>query len=1858
MKLKRALLLIAVMLVFTSPVLGDDPPLVEFQGDAKADFPAGTVWRDDVLGDTKDRRGLCYDMPLGIGSYKQEPINPEDIPASGFNVERVGTIYDCKNDILYIALDICDDRIAWDSDADGRLTKYDPTTGITGALLWENFLDNGLEDYEVDLDVGNGSFGTAFTADMRLFVQSFDGGVTVNATALPLPAGVTFSAYVPMPRIEMPAGSGHYVVEDPNNPGNYLPTEKDIEVKIKGLREHFNNLFPNVSCLPVRIQTRSGATGDLVNEDITDSLFDLCCEPCIEITKGVACSPDGPFLPSATALRGSDVYFQIAVTNCSSGASAEPLRDVVIKDELDEAAGNPLLDCAGCTLDGVPIPNCIPNLGIPIGDLDVGQTKFIVCKFPTNPAFAVEGNNPDATNRARATGVGVYSGVEVVSPAQPDPNVQTWVQATVDVLVPKITCGKLIDDDSNFGADTSDTTAPSCDFRIPSGELKDKQIFYQFCVTNDGEVPVDFAEGQNPNCPSFNDDFIKPGGTEIDDPDNPGQKYKIPGTDQNLNVLFRTALLAKYGSFFLRPGESVCIVSAPVTFDQKKLCPDYPSFTDRFQACGFATCYDDQGKPDANTRCGALCLPPGGGENVSTGICECKVTICPTSIRVNKYASCSPDTPLRPGDPLPGKSVQAVRGSDIYFMISVWNNGGEDLKDVLITDALTEGAGNPLLDCAGCTIDGAPDGCIPGVINIGNLAVNQTKWIVCRFPTNSAFDVQGTSPDATNTASASGVGVLTGVVVNDGPSQATVDVLVPGIECTKLIDDDANPVPGDAGDATPPTAHLNLVDSAVDVEQAWYYYKVCNTGEVAVDFSPGNGCPNFADDFIKPGGTTVIVPPANENYLIPGTDQDLYANFLTALQAKYSRSQLLPGECVELVPEPVTFDEARLCRIKAVWPDTLSVCGLAQNFDLNICGSQQVTTTCSADVTVCPECRIKIEKQVSCWPDRGFGPSVDVLRGADVYFKITVTNTGGENIEQVELNDVLVEEPGNPLLDCAGCTVDGNVVPTCIPDIWQLGTLYVGESRTIICRIPTNPDFDDDLLYKGRDPDATNSATVSGICARSRITVSDGPASATVNLLVPDISCQKLVDDDQNPDPDEPGDLTPPSNYLDLSQDEEVGIECVSYWMKVCNTGEVDVDFTNPAGAECPGFKDSLLDNPIPGVILPPGTDVDQMFRTALQAKFGSEVLPKGQCVSIKVLNVCFDESILCPNNRLMKNTFEACGIAKEDGICLPQSGGEEVKTGGCSATVQICPTCIKLEKTVACKLDGPFVEKVNVMKGEPVFFKIVVTNCGGEALKDVTLTDTLTELVDDPDPLLNCTGCTLNGAPDARCIPGVWNLGTMQPGETKTIVCRVPTNPAFAALDGDDWDAKNCAWATGIGVVSGGQVRSPEAGEDCAEVNVKVPCIEVTKLVDDDNHPAPDDAGDLTQPTHDLSLVDEVEDIEEAWYFFQVCNCGDTPIDFTPGADANCPSFKDDFIKPGGTSVNTPSGPYIIPGTDQDLQALFLAELIAKFGGTTLPAGQCVSLSLPIPVSFDEATLCKIRRIWPDKVEACGIATEPGVCGVRQVKDDDTARVYICPPDRNLYQAYPGDSNELDQHFGGYLGQSGDTISAVPGVFILVPGDKWKNFVKAAQVGVEYELKNVVLTKQVPTFAQCTDVFRPITIRQQGTPNIRLRWPLMYEAPGTTWTLTIQYGTSFPWDDDGPVGPNPAGYYHESEWEWSVDASLESMKLLLDLFHEVPYATDEVPLISDEVLYPNLKAKLDEVIAFYAAGDMVKAAFALGEFEMTVMDACIGVSPKMPYPGGPGTGIANSEENPACCKLLVDAEYVAKKLGLFQGIK
>jgi len=262
-----------------------------------------------------------------------------------------------------------------------------------------------------------------------------------------------------------------------------------------------------------------------------------------------------------------------------------------------------------------------------------------------------------------------------------------------------------------------------------------------------------------------------------------------------------------------------------------------------------------------------------------------------------------------------------------------------------------------------------------------------------------------------------------------------------------------------------------------------------------------------------------------------------------------------------------------------------------------------------------------------------------------------------------------------------------------------------------------------------------------------------------------------------------------------------------------------------------------------------------------------------------------------------------------------------------------------------------------------------------------------------------------------------------------------------------------------------------------------------------------------------------------------------------------------------------------------------------------------------------------------------------------------NAANYYGTEPWNEILQAY--ESYTILPSYRGYKGLGVNIRAALPGVFAIGPGENWSNFIKAAQDGVDYTLKNVTLTKTSPDIVQCSDIFPAKTIIQQGTPNIRLWWPLMYEAPETTWTLKILYGTNTLYDHDGN-GPDKPAYVHEEEWTWIVETEVNHLKDLINLFHQLPFGKDEVPLISDEILYSSLQEILDEVQEAIDAGNTATAADLLSDFEMMVMDACIGFSPTHPNPTGVGTGIANSEENPACCKLLADAEFIGRELGVF----
>lgn len=247
------------------------------------------------------------------------------------------------------------------------------------------------------------------------------------------------------------------------------------------------------------------------------------------------------------------------------------------------------------------------------------------------------------------------------------------------------------------------------------------------------------------------------------------------------------------------------------------------------------------------------------------------------------------------------------------------------------------------------------------------------------------------------------------------------------------------------------------------------------------------------------------------------------------------------------------------------------------------------------------------------------------------------------------------------------------------------------------------------------------------------------------------------------------------------------------------------------------------------------------------------------------------------------------------------------------------------------------------------------------------------------------------------------------------------------------------------------------------------------------------------------------------------------------------------------------------------------------------------------------------------------------------------------------IYSVYKGNTSQPTV-YKGYL--KAETGSAVyPGVLRLNPPDStWSNYISAAQKSpkVDYTITNVTLVKNAP---EVYGYFSASHVVQSGTADIRLAWPLLYEMSKTTWTLTIDYTTSQPFDDDND-GPNTPSLQHTDRWTYILDYDVSQLRPLLELFHNMPFGTSGVPLAGNEQLYHQYRQSLANAEDTFLQGDMATEAAYLTDFELAVMDSVILVTPPVPNPGGPDIGFAQTSENPAAFKLIVETESVLMGYG------
>ncbi len=568
----------------------------------------------------------------------------------------------------------------------------------------------------------------------------------------------------------------------------------------------------------------------------------------------------------------------------------------------------------------------------------------------------------------------------------------------------------------------------------------------------------------------------------------------------------------------------------------------------------------------------------------------------------------------------------------------------------------------------------------------------------------------------------------------------------------------------------------------------------------------------------------------------------------------------------------------------------------------------------------------------------------------------------------------------------------------------------------------------------------------------------------------------------------------------------------------------------------------------------------------------------------------------LCGTTFTNTMTISAVLSALEDGCCTNPPAAAKT----CSASVvfpPVKPSDFTCEAKVRLLGETAWRDQVNLDCNDPnggfgtVQYKFTVTNTGQTNL-DFTINE-------NDFPSCAQVSCT-------PAIPATFL--NVPPGQSREVICNVN----FTKACEKDWCGK---------VFAGEMIATatPSADQCCAQLPNPATCRAVTRVV----FPPKLDCRVTTDPPVVLKLPATVK------YTFTATNTASYPVNIEINVDWGIPA------------------PII--SCDNTLPYVF----------NNVPPGNSVSVSCDVtfPANFEAPGDCIYFAKMTAKIPG-------GDCCVAECLQS-----LSLPCDCNLKQATKGRSLDLTHRpFAGYLGQTeDDPITAAPYVFTFDPGENWSNFVSAAHypgktpdgriipAPVPYTLLNVTFQKSQPAPVQCADMFPAKTISQQGTNNIRRWWPLMYEPPWTTFTLTVCYKTqepmNFPTENEGEYR-----VLHCDVWNWCVGVTVQDLKRLVDLFHQIPAEICEVPLIADENLYLALQEKLDQLQEALDAKDKQGTGTLIGEFEMMVQDACMPMCPPKPFPinnarGEAGAGwIINSDCMPACCKLMADAEYIIYK--------
>lgn len=294
-----------------------------------------------------------------------------------------------------------------------------------------------------------------------------------------------------------------------------------------------------------------------------------------------------------------------------------------------------------------------------------------------------------------------------------------------------------------------------------------------------------------------------------------------------------------------------------------------------------------------------------------------------------------------------------------------------------------------------------------------------------------------------------------------------------------------------------------------------------------------------------------------------------------------------------------------------------------------------------------------------------------------------------------------------------------------------------------------------------------------------------------------------------------------------------------------------------------------------------------------------------------------------------------------------------------------------------------------------------------------------------------------------------------------------------------------------------------------------------------------------------------------------------------------------------------------------------------------------------------------------------------------------------------NLAEAYPctvgsyGSPGISDrQTWGGSAPSQPLAQSAAPGILSLRHTDQLLLDANAFVVippgqSPPCAIQSYKLTKEVPGSFKCPDVFGephfdkdgnlvPYRYYQFGS-GVRTWWSLSYTQPGTRFILALvsvctAVGTKIP-------------QIHQDVWIWRVMANPDTLLEVIELMHGGAISTLEVPCIIGEDMYAALRTAAQQLKWAQGTGSLVAISNTLFDMEALIVANCLFIEvlqPTLVFPGAaqfgepefqpPGNlaqtvflggqgsaiaGLVDTIENPCCCKLLVDLEWIAIKDGL-----